>query len=243
MITWTIIFVSCTHPSAPASTESPDKVATTPTDTFLTLKGKKTTPKKTSKSATSEKPLSHKPIVLTSGTYDSKSLTEDSLKMEAIYQDMLAPIASLKTSDPKTYWFIVSWLNTAYRTPNWRNYSNYPAWRLKTKKKGLDCSGFTRVMQDRIFGRRVRGGSQGILKTQCKPVKRSDLIKGDLVFFRAPHAKNDRIVHMGVYLMDGFFVHATSKKSASDGKGLMISSLDEVNWAAEYVTGGQIIEK
>ncbi len=188
-------------------------------------------------------PVTHTPVTLVSGTYDPTFLTEDSLKMEAVYQDMLAPIASLKTSDPKTYWFIVSWLNTAYRTPNWDNYENYPAWRLQAKKKGLDCSGFTRVMQDRIFGRQVRGGSQGILDTQCKRIPRSELKYGDLVFFRAPYSKTDRIVHVGVYLMDGLFVHATSTKSAAEGKGLMVNSLDEENWAAEYVTGGKITTK
>ncbi len=188
-------------------------------------------------------PDTRKTVTQTMGTYDPSFLSEDSLKMESIYQDMLAPIASLKTSDPKTYWFIVSWLNTAYRTPDWNNYSNYSAWRLRAKKKGVDCSGFARVMQDRIFGRQIRGGSQGILDTQCKRIPRSELAYGDLVFFRAPYAKNNRIVHVGVYLMDGFFVHATSTKSAAEGLGLMINSLDEENWAAEFVTGGKIKEK
>lgn len=183
------------------------------------------------------------PAVVANGTYDPSFLSHDSLKMEAAYQDMLAPIASLKTSDPQTYWFIVSWLNTAYRTPNWDGYANYDSWRKKTLKRGIDCSGFARVMQDRIFGRQIRGGSQGILNTQCKRIPRSELVYGDLVFFRAPHARNNRIVHVGVYLMDGLFVHATSTRSAAEGRGLMINSLDEANWAAEYVTGGKITGK
>lgn len=66
---------------------------------------------------------------------------------------------------------------------------------------------------------------------------------GDLVFFRTPGTEpgiNDKIVHVGVYLMNRFFVHATSIKSAKIGKGLNINSLDEQNWAKEFVTCGKI---
>ncbi|MEO1517746.1 MAG: NlpC/P60 family protein [Bacteroidota bacterium] len=171
--------------------------------------------------------------------YDPNFLSEDSLVMEQMYADMLEPIASLKSSDPNIYWFIVSWLNTAYKTPDWSGYGE-PGWRQQAKRKGVDCSGFTRVMQDKIWNRKISGGSQGLLDHYCNRIDQSSLTMGDLVFFRAPYSENDRIVHVGIYLMDDFFVHATSTKSAEEGRGLMINSLQEENWAKEFVTGGTI---
>ena len=178
-------------------------------------------------------------VNISSKDYDPNFMSEDSLVMEKVYSEMLKPIASLKSTDPKIYWFIVSWLNTKYKTPNWDNYDSAD-WRMNTKKRGIDCSGFSRVMEDQVFGKKIYGGSQGILDKYCTPVDKASLTMGDLVFFRAPYSETDKIVHVGVYLMDDLFVHATSEKSAAKGKGLNINSLNEENWAKELVTGGKI---
>ena len=161
------------------------------------------------------------------------------LSLESTYKEMLQPIVELKSSHPKTYWFIVSWLGTNYRTPNWDGYRSND-WKERTKRKGIDCSGFARVMQDKIFNKRIRGGSQGILNRYCIPVSAKELAMGDLVFFRAPRAKGNKIVHVGVYLMENYFVHATSAKSANKGLGLNINSLNEKMWSEDFVTGGKI---
>ncbi len=168
-------------------------------------------------------------------------ISDEELELEAEYAEMLAPILSLKSSDPKTYWFIVSWLKTAYRTPNWEGYKT-DGWMATTKKRGIDCSGFSRVMLDQVFDKKVYGGSRGILARYCTPVSLSSLKMGDLVFFKAPNSKKDRIVHVGVYLQDNYFVHATSSKSAARGFGLSVNSLEEKHWAKEFVTGGRVKE-
>ena len=167
------------------------------------------------------------------------AVNQELLVLEAEYKEMLAPISVLKTSNSEIYWFIVSWLNTAYRTPNWKGYYS-EEWMLKSKQNGIDCSGFSRVMLDQMFGQQVAGGSQGLLDRYCTPVGLSSLEMGDLVFFRAPYATSDRIVHVGVYLQDGYFVHATSPKSATKGLGLSVNSLQEENWAEEFVSGGRV---
>ena len=169
----------------------------------------------------------------------SKWATKENIDLESRYSDMLEPIISIKSERPEIYWFIVSWLNTNYRTPNWRGYGS-KEWKAKTKKRGIDCSGFARVMEDEIFNKKIRGGSQGILDHYCKRKSKKNLEMGDLLFFRAPYAKNDRIVHVGVYLKDHYFVHATSTKSAATGYGLMINSLEEENWSKEFVCAGEI---
>lgn len=169
-------------------------------------------------------------------------ITNEDLALEKEYEEMLLPIKSLKVEEPKIYWFIVSWLNTQYKTPNWENY-NTEDWKDKTKKRGIDCSGFARVMQDKIFNKNIRGGSKGILKSYCKKIDLDHLKMGDLVFFKSTGPHFVRINHVGVYLQDGYFVHATSSKSAAKGLGLKISSLDEKRWKREFVTGGAINKK
>lgn len=167
------------------------------------------------------------------------TITQDLLTLEAEYAEMLAPISSLKTSQSKTYWFIVSWLKTAYKTPDWSGYYS-DEWMASAKQNGIDCSGFSRVMLDQIFDKQVSGGSQRLLDHYCTPIGLASLEMGDLVFFRAPYSTNDKIVHVGVYLQENYFVHATSTKSAAKGLGLKVSSLNEEDWAKEFVSGGKL---
>ncbi|MEO1214082.1 MAG: NlpC/P60 family protein [Bacteroidota bacterium] len=182
-----------------------------------------------------------KVVVLNPGEYQA-GVFADSLTMEKTYSPMLSPITSLKTSDPKTYWFIVSWLNTAYKTPSWTGYNDYEKWKAERLKAGIDCSGFCRVMADRVFDKKIRGSSRGIYKSQVEKVERNQLQKGDLVFFTFPGSEDRKIVHVGMYLLDDLFVHATSTNSAKKGRGLSINSLNEERWSGSYVGGGHILE-
>lgn len=184
-----------------------------------------------------------KPNPVGNNKYDPAFTTTDSVYMAEVYADVLAPISGLKFSDPKIYWFIVSWLNTKYKTPPY--WTGYPSgeWKKNAKLKGIDCSGFARVMEKEIFGKNIMGSSQGLLDNYCLRVTKASLKMGDLVFFRAYSTEpvpDNKIVHVGVYLMDGYFVHATSTKSASKGLGLNISSLSYKKWATEFVSGGKI---
>lgn len=179
----------------------------------------------------------------TKNKYPVTILISDKLQaLESEYQEMLEPISDLKESDPKMFWFIVSWLKTNYKTPNWKGYGE-PDWKQKAKQRGIDCSGFARIMQDKIFRYDIKGGSRGILKKYCETVSQDDITMGDLVFFQAPYSKSGRITHMGVYLKDGYFVHATSKRSAAAGFGLRIDSLTSERWDDELVAVGRVKEE
>ncbi|RMF01907.1 MAG: hypothetical protein D6772_04175 [Bacteroidetes bacterium] len=92
-------------------------------------------------------------------------ITPELIALETEYHENLAPVASLKTTHPEIYWFMVSWLKTAYKTPDWDGYTDdhYEAWRVATKARGIDCSGFTRVMLDQMFDQQVAGGRSGYL--------------------------------------------------------------------------------
>ena len=176
-----------------------------------------------------------------SPTLQKETISGEFLNLEKEYSELLKPITRLKSGEPKTYWFIVSWLKTNHNSPpDWTGYGT-EGWRKVTKERGLDCSGFARVMQDQIFDRQVRGGSQGILNNYCKTIDKDDLEKGDMVFFKAHKSDNKRITHSGIYLMDNYFVHVTSKRSAAKGLGLRISSLEEPIWKEDFVAAGRVV--
>jgi hypothetical protein len=166
-------------------------------------------------------------------------ITENMLKLEAEHPDLLAPILSLKVTTPKTYWFIVSWLKTNYKTPDWTNYGS-DTWQKQAKIKGIDCSGLARVMHDQVFGYKIAGSSRGLLSKYSKEIKRSTAKMGDLVFFKTYKSESNRITHIGVYLMDNYFVHATSTKSAAKGLGLNVSSLEDKRWNDDLVAVGRV---
>ena len=64
-------------------------------------------------------------------------------------------------------------------------------------------------------------------------VERSDLQPGDLVLFCAPSRSNGKACsHVGIYIGDNEFVHASS---GSSGKYVRISSLSEDYYNGYYV--------
>ncbi|MCE2570223.1 NlpC/P60 family protein [Motilimonas eburnea] len=92
-----------------------------------------------------------------------------------------------------------------------------------TSTNGVDCSAYVqRVYQDSFDAILPRTTTQ-----QAKlgrQIKRSELTTGDLVFFRVSR----RTQHVGVYLKDGQFLHA------STSKGVIISRLDNPYWKKRY---------
>jgi lipoprotein Spr len=65
------------------------------------------------------------------------------------------------------------------------------------------------------------------------PLSKDDLKEGDLVFFKI---KSSRITHIGIYLGDRRFAHASSSR------GVVISNLDEPYYARHFYRGGRILE-
>ncbi|MCS6919227.1 MAG: NlpC/P60 family protein [Fimbriimonadales bacterium] len=73
--------------------------------------------------------------------------------------------------------------------------------------RGFDCSGFTAYIY-RQHGIYLPHNSAAQYRVG-KPVSRSELRPGDLVFFRT---RGRRISHVGIYMGDGKFVHASSAR-------------------------------
>jgi cell wall-associated NlpC family hydrolase len=72
-------------------------------------------------------------------------------------------------------------------------------------EKGYDCSGFTKEVFEQ-YGVKLPRNSWKQAKVG-KKVSRKNLRKGDLIFFNSQ--KQKRINHVGIYLGDGKFIHAS----------------------------------
>ena len=97
-------------------------------------------------------------------------------------------------------------------------------------KLGVDCSAFSCRLENDVYKRKILGSAQGLYE-QCISAKISSLNQGDLVFFKIDTKK---VSHVGVYLMNNKFVHATSKK------GVMINDLDENYYKKYFFAAGQL---
>ncbi|MEP7278786.1 MAG: NlpC/P60 family protein [Bacteroidota bacterium] len=101
-----------------------------------------------------------------------------------------------------------------------------------SSKTGVDCSAFSCNLMTTVFGI----GLPRMAKDQfqvCEHVKRDDLEEGDLVFF---HTTRKGISHVGVYLGNNKFVHA------SLNYGVTISDLTDSYYARAFRSGGRVRE-
>ena len=99
-------------------------------------------------------------------------------------------------------------------------------------KNCIDCSAFTQMMMQNVYKITVPRTAQAQYKLS-KQINLEDLNEGDLVFFRTNGGHN--ITHVGVYLLNNKFVHA------STSKGVMVSDLNDIYWKPRYKGAGRYI--
>jgi hypothetical protein len=98
-------------------------------------------------------------------------------------------------------------------------------WGGESVEEGFDCSGFTMTVY-RLNGLNLPRSSRSQWHTGLT-VDKSDLKKGNLVFFRT--AGNGKISHVGIYTGNGQFIHAPGK-----GKKVRRSSLNSRYFKSHY---------
>lgn len=103
--------------------------------------------------------------------------------------------------------------------------------------KGFDCSGFTMYIY-RGFGFSLPHTATGQMN-HGTAVERSELQMGDLVFFRDTRVTRKAASHVGIYIGNDKFVHASS---SSTGR-VLISSLDEAYFARYYVGARRLLSE
>ena len=98
-------------------------------------------------------------------------------------------------------------------------------------QKGVDCSGFVVQFYSQVYGKEVARTTQG-LYADARSVPLRKLKTGDLVFFELSSA--GKITHVGIYLQNGRFVHA------STSKGVRIDDMEDVYYRQKKKYGGRL---
>ncbi|MBQ1351209.1 MAG: C40 family peptidase [Oscillospiraceae bacterium] len=98
---------------------------------------------------------------------------------------------------------------------------------------GFDCSGFTQYVMKQC-GYTIRRTASTQFKNNGTAVTRANLKPGDLVFFRAKGSAY-AATHVGIYIGDGQFIHASTT-----GSTVRINSLDSKYYASIFVGGRRI---
>ena len=100
-------------------------------------------------------------------------------------------------------------------------------WGATGQKNTFDCSGLTSYVCKkngiRIPRRAIQQSKVG------KPVKRSELKPGDLVFFDTSKHRRGYVNHVGIYIGNGKFIHASSAK-----KKVIITSLNKPFYSQRF---------
>jgi lipoprotein Spr len=144
------------------------------------------------------------------------SSQSSSKKIKSKYASQLG-VDEDRITNTRLYAFIDDWYGTPYKYGG-------------KSKKGIDCSNFTATLYKEAYNKMISGSSASLYE-QCKVVSTRDLEEGDLVFFKI---EKDEVSHIGVYLQNNKFVHATTKK------GVMIDDLDEAYYKKYFYKAGRI---
>ena len=155
-------------------------------------------------------------LLLSTSCKSKKILTDASKSRPVVSGSLTERYASLlnvnekELNNEKLYRFIDSWIGVPHRSGG-------------MDKKGVDCSGFTSILEKEIYSRSVPRTSRSMAEI-VKRKYEEDLKEGDLVFF---DFQGQKFSHVGVYLHNNKFVHA------STSKGVIISDLKDP-WYYKY---------
>lgn len=115
------------------------------------------------------------------------------------------------------YRFITDWTGVRYRLGG-------------LDKNGVDCSGFAYLLERDIYGvqlpRRSRDQAQVVKDKNIAQLK-----EGDLIFFSFG---GNEVDHVGVYLNDNFFVHASTTR------GVIVDDLRLPAYQKAFVKAGPV---
>lgn len=103
-----------------------------------------------------------------------------------------------------------------------------------TTPEGFDCSGYVQYLYNKHHIHLPRTAWEQSQKGQV--VQKENLQKGDLLFFLTDKKRGIPITHVGIYIGDGNFIHAASKKD-----GIIISPVTHGKYAETFVSARRII--
>ena len=115
-----------------------------------------------------------------------------------------------------------SWIGTKYK------YGGH-------SREGSDCSGFVLQVYKAVYDLKLPRSSKEQY-TFCKKISKNKMRVGDLVFFATGKSK-DVVSHVGIYIGNNEFIHASSSK------GVVISNLDQNYYVRTFVSAGTVERK
>lgn len=124
-----------------------------------------------------------------------------------------------KEDNHKLYIASAEWIGVPYRMGG-------------NSQRGTDCSGLVSQLYKRVYNIGLARSTSGQLKESNK-VARKKLREGDLVFFTS-RASRKKVAHVGIYLKDGKFVHASTTQ------GVIVSALSEKYYKQHWLCGGRV---
>lgn len=128
-----------------------------------------------------------------------------------------SPVEEL--TDGKMISFIEDWYGTRYKYGG-------------NDKNGVDCSAFAQTFILSMYGLMLPRTSVQQYQ-HSKRLRKEELEEGDLVFFKT-RGRKAGISHVGVYLRNNKFVHA------STSGGVMINDIGDGYYSAHYAGAGRI---
>ncbi|MDR0825203.1 MAG: C40 family peptidase [Prevotella sp.] len=149
----------------------------------------------------------------------------EAIKQRVLLQKEMQELSSVlgvsitDTDHLNLYREAADWLGTRYR-------------RGGMSRTAVDCSGFTNIIYKNVFGQQLDRVSTTIAKNVKESITdKDDLRPGDMVFFST--FKKKHINHVGVYIGNGKFIHASIKQ------GVIVSSLSEGYYSKAWRKGGR----
>jgi cell wall-associated NlpC family hydrolase len=144
----------------------------------------------------------------------SKKIITDASRSKSSSGSLTERYASLlnvkELDNERLYRFIDNWMGVPHRIGG-------------MDKKGVDCSGFTILLEKEIYNKTLPRTAR-LMAESVKRKYENDLQEGDLIFF---DFDGQKFSHVGVYLHNNKFVHA------STSKGVIISDMKDP-WYYKY---------
>ncbi len=165
-------------------------------------------------------------VVLVTSCHHTKHLSTrpTSSNPHLTYAELRSKYAAIMQTEPehlqnlKLYYFINKWYGVVYRG-------------ARNEIDGTDCSGFVNILFKEVYGKKLDREANLIFKNNCQSKTTNNLREGDLLFFKTQH---DYIDHVGVYLHNNHFIHASSRL------GVVIDDLNETYYKKSFFKAGSL---
>lgn len=98
--------------------------------------------------------------------------------------------------------------------------------------QGVDCSGLTSQIYRKVFHTSLKRNSEEQRRHNCRKIAKGSLREGDLIFFHNGKRRK-RASHVGLYLKNGHFIHASSR-------GVVVSNINETYYRQHWLSAGRV---